>query len=181
MDFGRGLGQTKESVNMSFAGFGGGQAGGAVGKIGGSGGQTNVADGQNRSIGGQFGDAGGRFSVNGGSGGKQLDRVELLRGREVFTLLVLEDIRPLISQPRAPKVVRGRFGDGNFRGRGRGRFGGGNNPKVNTGSAVVASDLICFRWKEKGHGVANCKTNLVCDICEGSDHLANKCPLLLLP
>lgn len=105
MDFGRGKGQSKELVNVPFAGIGGGQAGSAEGllggfdkrfasfgrgqavdvawNIGGSGGQNSVADGQNKIVGFGGGQAGGAAGKNGGYG-----RQKFVASSEVGRLLV---------------------------------------------------------------------------------------------
>ena len=39
----------------------------------------------------------------------------------------------------------------------------------------------CFRCKENGHTIAACPVVLRCDICDNTNHLAPRCPLLKMP
>ncbi|EEE61473.1 hypothetical protein OsJ_15744 [Oryza sativa Japonica Group] len=40
---------------------------------------------------------------------------------------------------------------------------------------------VCSRCTQKGHGVADCKVDVYCDICDCSEHVNHKCPVLKLP
>lgn len=124
--------------------------------------------------------AGGQAGFRGGgAGGQAAGPGDAFGEQGSFPVIGVGGNNPNQHQARVPSNGRGRVGGGN-RGWGRGRFRGGIR-HGNTDSAGTVSNVICFRCKGKGHGIANCKAILMCNICEGDNHLANKCLLSLMP
>uniref|UniRef100_A0A0D3HM72 DUF4283 domain-containing protein n=1 Tax=Oryza barthii TaxID=65489 RepID=A0A0D3HM72_9ORYZ len=71
-----------------------------------------------------------------------------------------DDEDDLLEFDEEPRVIRDKKGDDQ------------------KGGALVK---VCSRCTQKGHGVADCKVDVYCDICDCSVHVYHKCPVLKLP
>nr|CAH67405.1 OSIGBa0137D06.6 [Oryza sativa] len=94
--------------------------------------------------------------AKGGGGSK---KPEVKKGKNYVSEFD-DDEDDLLEFDKEPRVIRDKKGDD---------LKGGARVKV------------CSRCTQKGHGVADCKVDVYCDICDCSEHVNHKCPVLKLP